>query len=617
MRPDRATPRRRRAALLAAATAVPVAAVVALSPPAHAKAAVSVRADTNRDGRVDLAGTSDEAGKTQATATRGALFLPNLDDDGGRCGSTAACTDASDNTVNGAEDAKDLALVQTVPLPGAGAGATATVTVAGSGARVFVRDGAGWSELTAGRSFDAAALRAGLTLGVEGRDIVRDPARWDGTARVTVSVSDGGAASSDTVALRVAPLLTHAHTQPNEQLTMAPGRGAAFDAFKADINRAAGNAGMPRAPHVFGDGSDVWAQDWYEPAYVSVPREGGAQQMRLYVRSDQQRSAQQQLYRLRGRDVGVVQLRGGTGGGVRRPDTFSSFGNLETIPPYRHGDRSFPAGRIILGQASASEGPSAATRGVFAAQGMQAPLVLDSGWLLVGHVDEFLTFLPAGTPRGWKLGVADPLGAVAAIRRAAGTAHGGTPLSSHREFGRTTVAAFLNDRRAMAAQETAAREIDANVATLKAETGLTDAEIVRIPTLYVEEGSRRVAGPVGARHLDRLAASLPPDLRARLADATPRQRRAILARGGMGALLPAAVNSVLATPTRAIVARQWGPVIGGRDVLAEAVTAAYAGAGITVEYVDDFTTYHRMKGEVHCATNSLRAMPPTWWGTAG
>ncbi|MBE1536792.1 hypothetical protein H4W34_006625 [Actinomadura algeriensis] len=77
-----------------------------------------LRADTDRDGRLSPA---DDAGRGAWTARRGAIMLPNLDDDTARCPTTgkgggrltdaalAACDDAADSVVNGAADVADLA----------------------------------------------------------------------------------------------------------------------------------------------------------------------------------------------------------------------------------------------------------------------------------------------------------------------------------------------------------------------------------------------------------------------------------------------------------------------------------------------------------------------------
>jgi protein-arginine deiminase len=66
-----------------------------------------IRADTNRDGVVDVTGLSDSGNKAAWSAERGAIFLPNIGDKHHRCANTdntgnplsndelAACHDAS------------------------------------------------------------------------------------------------------------------------------------------------------------------------------------------------------------------------------------------------------------------------------------------------------------------------------------------------------------------------------------------------------------------------------------------------------------------------------------------------------------------------------------------
>jgi protein-arginine deiminase len=52
------------------------------------------------------------------------------------------------------------------------------------------------------------------------------------------------------------------------------------------------------------------------------------------------------------------------------------------------------------------------------------------------------------------------------------------------------------------------------------------------------------------------------------------------------------------------MADPFGPNEGG-DVLAGDVSGTL---------VDDWDTYHRYRGEVHCGTNAKRAIPATsWW----
>ncbi|MFF6786402.1 protein-arginine deiminase family protein [Streptomyces sp. NPDC012510] len=58
------------------------------------------------------------------------------------------------------------------------------------------------------------------------------------------------------------------------------------------------------------------------------------------------------------------------------------------------------------------------------------PLVLDTGWLAIGHVDEFVQFLSADTPRGWKIGIADPRAGSPCCARPSATGHGHTKVFS-------------------------------------------------------------------------------------------------------------------------------------------------------------------------------------------
>src|SRR5512144_423112 len=73
---------------------------------------VDLRADVDRDGVVELDDPGDDEGEDGWSATRGAIFLANIDDDAGRCPPEmypavtpdevlAACNDAQDEVVDG------------------------------------------------------------------------------------------------------------------------------------------------------------------------------------------------------------------------------------------------------------------------------------------------------------------------------------------------------------------------------------------------------------------------------------------------------------------------------------------------------------------------------------
>lgn len=582
---------------------------------------VDVRVDANRDGEVDLVGLSD-ADDAVATARSGAIFLPNVDDDAQRCvTSDQDCHDAADQVVNGVADAADLAPVHIMPMQVS----SAEVTFSNQHAvNVFWWTEDQWKFVPTGTQFTANQLASGVQLGVEGKDIVRDLQVWDGTVTVTVTASTG---SSDSAQLMVAPMLSHHHGQVNERIVASPRDTPQFTQFANDLAEASGAAGVPKPLHLFADSHDQWTQDWFEPMYVSMPRTQGASTMRLLMRSDQGRTMQDRLYELRGPSVGVVKLSDRPHGGTR-----SSLGNLETIPPHP----GFPAGRIIVGDASV-EGPSPTMMSILAAQSMQQPLLLDTSWLYVGHVDEFVQFLPADD--GVRVAVADPRGAVALLDEAVRAGHGRVAAGQRGELARKTLQDLVRDRSFRADNEKAASAIDANVSRLRAALGEVDLTIVRVPVLYASHqppqwgdfaaakkalASNRVVTEVQQRSLlvalprDRFVAGLSGAQKAALVN-PEWSLEALKGRGFMpdgselGGLYPMAVNGVVAGRDHVIIPQQWGPVVGGQDILSAAVAEAYAAAGMTVLEVDDFETYHVLHGEVHCGSNSLREVPSRWW----
>ncbi|MEV6400737.1 protein-arginine deiminase domain-containing protein [Streptomyces sp. NPDC051907] len=601
---------------------------------------VDLRADVNRDGRVDVAGASDAAGEDTWSAGRGAVFLPNIDDDTKRCAvkgpngkplpdaKLAACNDAADAKVNGADDAADLARVRSVPMPKLSAKAKGSLTVVSGGkkTRVFVKRSSGWTAVTAKTVLSAAELRAGVEFGVEATDVIRDRAVWDGRAVIRLTVASGGKSSSDDVTLRAAPLLTHHHLQNAQQLmvTKVPGKddwARRQQAFVKGLAAEAKSAGISKPLVTFDKYGDIWAQDFVEPGYVSMAGPGGRRQvMRVMLRSAQaDREAGRELFeKLRGNGVGVVQV-----SGVRDSEewTLNSMGNLETIPPYAHGGRSFPAGRIIMGERKdVGSKPAKAMRTLLASQGFQDPLLLDTSWLHVGHVDEFVQFLPADTPRGWKIAIADPEAGLKLLRDAKAAGHGKTrmfsvPGSKDVPAPKETIDQALASKWLVADNTMAAQKIKANLELLKRATGVADAEVVRVPALYTrgtEEGERGDTMP----RLTRMGAGEAPEAIREFGQQKELSRQPDRAAPGAvmtSAYVPGAVNGVVLGRDRYLAPKQWGPVIGGKDVFTAAVNAAYTRAGMKVSYLDDWYTYHLGQGEVHCGTNTLRDASGAWW----
>ncbi len=573
---------------------------------------VDLRVDTDRNGRID---GRDEHGEDRAGNRAGALFLANIDDDSRRCRTRrpdgtplayavmARCNDAADRRVDGPADALDLARVVAAPVEGLSGTATGRIVLGAVARRhvnVFVRLGHHWRYVRPTTVVPAAALRSGLTLGVEGRDVLRRTSGWNGTVHLRLTVVDRGRAGSDTVALHQAPVLTTDHTQPVRRLLVS-----VFDRQQAAQLEI---PSLPRASHQLArslvrlskkrgikepirlHGGEMFPQDIVEPMYAAMPAPGGGTQaMDVLVQSPQDwRDGSRELYtRLRGRDVAVLHLPEDPDGRDGIGQTLSSTGNLETIPPYSYRGHHYPRGRVIMGRdPKTGDRPAPSLLRLLRAQGMQAPLLVDTGWTFVSHVDESLQFLPADTARGWRVAVADPAAGLRVLRRASRDGHGDRPLfSRHPVYDRlTTIDDYLHDPDHVLVDESriAARHVAANIRLLKRETGISEADIVRVPALF---GSIDLqwGHQAGTPHTSPLTA-----------------------------LLPDAVNGIVLDRHHVAVPRQDGPRIAGRDVFANAVRTAYRRAGISTSFVADHL-YSLQGGEIHCATNALRVRPARWW----
>lgn len=241
-------------------------------------------------------------------------------------------------------------------------------------------------------------------------------------------------------------------------------------------------------------------------------------------------------------------------------------GNVESLPPYP----GHPRGRVVYG-ATARRHPDRSFTTMPRAQGAQPPVVLDTSWLLVGHVDETVHVVRADNARGWTLAVADPRLALRLLRQARDAGEGGQRLLAGtvaRE--KPTVGAFLAHQERTGYDEEAARHIDGQLAVLARETGLRSAEIVRLPVLYAE-----VEPGDGAR-------------------------------GGAVAFSPSLVNGLSLTARDYAAPDPHGPRVAGRDLFREVTRARLAAGGVRVHWVEDFAWAHLGGGEVHCATNALR-----------
>lgn len=584
-----------------------------------------IRADTNRDGMVDVEGTSDLHDKNSWIDSRGALFLPNIGDTLSRCHTfdrtgasltnreLAMCNDAAGDSLFAPEY---LAPIRILPMPTATENATGSVTVLPreheNRVRLFVKE-PDWRYITREYSFNSSQLRSGIELGIDSRQLVTDTRLWDGTVRVQVSVTDGDATDNDEVVFRLAPVLLHHHLQSVEELVVtAPTEldPPQYD-FVDELDEVRETIGLQNPLLLINgtsrgfwisdegagvvDYNDIGAQDFLEPAYSSIPGADGPIFIRIMLRSPQStRPAGRQIFEaLRGKGVGGFQSEDGLGW-----EEINSYGNVETTPPYTApSGKRFPAGRNVLGTV---RGHVPIIAGFLRAQRVQDPLFVNMDWTLAGHTDETVSFIPFNNEKGWTVAVPDTSLGLKVLRDAASAGLGSVDAFSKPNISvffsndNMTIEQVLADPRFLQTQEYAQKFVMANVAVFQSEIGIPDDEVVRVPSLYF--GVEGESDPFYYRS-EGLAPRVPPP--------PPGELHLV-------AFYPAAVNGVV-IGRDFIAPRIWGPVVNGTDIFQEAVLTAYQRAGLTVHFVNTIETIHSQGGEVHCATNTIRDAAHAWW----
>jgi protein-arginine deiminase len=602
-----------RPSLRSVLTVLPLALVAGCgSDPEPAKPAARLLVDANRDGALSEA----DAALDRATwsAASGAVMLANIDDDAARCPKAAAsddelaaCNDAADEVVNGDDDALDLAPMRIVPsaIP---ADATFEVVAVGAGAgrvRLFAKtDGAFGTGTTGALTLSAREVGEGLDLGVEAIDIVRDRDAWDGFVEVTLTAKSaaGEALATDAVRLRVSPVFLSHHLSPAERV-FASRLPPSFDdgtsaAFNADLSRAAQSAAVSGGFTPI-TAEDQWNQDYLETAFATMPGPGGVQHaMRVYIRSANYnftssgrvnprfplRVAGRSVFSVfRGKDVaGLQQYDKGLAKSFDN-DTYDSFGNTETIPPHSFGGKSWPLGRVVRGS-SATDFPERSFTKLLESQGYQDPVYVDTSWLLVGHIDETTSYVKAPGALGWKLLLSDTALGKKLLEDSAAAGSGAAKMFVGKQWydwegnptpAETTVAAVLADQDIMAMSATAAVREQRQFEQIASATGITEADVLRVPA---------VDQPVEGKAL---------------------------------AYVPGMVNGIYLADGVYGAPETHGPRVGGVDPFKVALEQALATVGVRVIWIEDWDLFHAAAGEVHCGSNTQRAIPAfKWWEQA-
>lgn len=532
---------------------------------------LAFRADFDRNGMVDAAAPQSR-GWTWGAKGEGAVLLVNSDRDSAY--PNRYFRDRLDRRVNGPldiEDMTEVALTMAAPQ-----GLDLSVFAV----RLRVSD-AGASRV---RVFDCTPAVTQAVIG-PGIPIASWPAergkrelRFEGldypdagfTGLITSYcelMRNGELYGTDKLVLRVAPWLALPNTQRARTLYIAEMADGSNQASIDGIKRFAKAADVKLVivPPVV-NRADRWLQDEIEIGYAQMP----SKTIPVVLDSPRNRELDDFSERmLLGPDFGYV-----TRGNDEQASSLDSFGNLDCTPPHVGPKGAYPFGRIIFGGALPGAPQSRRMMKVVSdfmyAQQVQYPIELYSDWLNVGHIDEFMSFVPTTDARKFRLVLASPATSFRLLKELQTKGHGATKLMVGKQK-EITVDALLDRKKLLKQNDLFQKHIDWNKAVLVREMGLTPSDIIHLPALYTAEGPR--------------------------ADA----------------FFPGMVNMQVANGHLAIP-KPFGPVIDGVCAFERVVQAAFEPLGLKCHFIDTFKGYHLAQGEIHCGTNVVRepfAQP--WW----
>ncbi|XP_064353199.1 protein-arginine deiminase type-1-like [Dromaius novaehollandiae] len=372
---------------------------------------------------------------------------------------------------------------------------------------------------------------------------------------------------TDTVVFRVAPWIMTPNTLAPVEVYVCSVAGN--EDFVAAVSALAERAGCPvTVCPLVENRHDRWIQDEIEFGYVQAPHKT----FPVVFDSPRDRGLKDfPAKSILGPDFGYVARAAREG-----VSSLDSFGNLEVSPPVTVRGKEFPLGRILVGSSFPRFGGrrmAKAVRDFLMAQGVQAPVELFSDWLAVGHVDEFLSFVPAPDRKGFRLLLASPSACYRLLKEKQDEGYGEAVMfEGLKEVPKPTVNELLADEALRKYNAFAQSCISWNRDVLKRELGLAEKDIVDVPQLF------RGDGDAGAR-----------------------------------AFFPGVVN-MLVLGRHLGIPKPFGPVIRGQCCLEEKVRSLLEPLGLTCTFINDYFSYHVLAGDVHCGTN-VRRKPFAfkWW----
>jgi protein-arginine deiminase len=374
------------------------------------------------------------------------------------------------------------------------------------------------------------------------------------------------------VPFRVAPYVIPSALEPVDELLIV---SQPFTADSVESVRAfAAKTGLKLVALEVGEACDQWMQDTIEPGLFPFPIAEGSRQARACLTG--LRKGSSPLAAKLDQDVASWLRRHGvatvTPGVPRKKSRWTDwYGNIESTPPHtdRHG-RKFPYGRVITGKQRDLTMHPGVMHFLEAQEVQWPPIVVDTSWLTIGHVDELVNFVPAQTRAGFKVLLPSPKAARDVLQALLAKGLEESPV-----FEATADQMTLGTLRMRISQTTENHAIDEAVfrlrEQLKMELNLENSDFVMLPALF---------------------------------------------QAGL-AVIPNAVNSVVVNGHLLVPAPR-GPRQNDKDEFEEAIRAALAGCDVQVVFIDSWNAYHMSGGEIHCGTNTFRRLrDPKWWTYVG
>ncbi|KAI5946934.1 Protein-arginine deiminase type-1 [Manis javanica] len=397
-----------------------------------------------------------------------------------------------------------------------------------------------------------------------------------GLVSLSISLVDTGTLPevplfTDTVAFRMAPWIMTPNTQHPLELYVCSVMDSqdSNEKFLYVMNELAWKANCKLIICPWTENrNDRWIQDEIEFGYIEAPHKS----FPVVLDSPRNRGLKDFPYdKILGPDFGYVTREIPFAGA----SSFDSFGNLDVSPPVTVGSKEYPLGRILIGGSfpkSYGRHMSKVVRDFLQAQQVQAPVELYSDWLSVGHVDEFLSFVPTSDQKGFRLLLASPSACLKLFQEKKEEGYGeAAQFDGLKHQVKRSINEMLVDRGLRNDSLYVQSCIDWNREVLKQELGLTEQDIVDVPQLFSLKGS--------------YAEAFFPDM----------------------------VNMVVLGKHLGIP-KPFGPIINGRCCLEEKVRSLLEPLGLHCVFIDDYLFYHQLLGEIHCGTN-VRRRPFSfkWW----